>query len=262
MGVRLAYIVEPIVPSEATQAAVYDDALEFSGQNRTIDELTAAVEKKPELSIETAEGLTRNGYQFSTLGGGGTSRDIIRWAFEPGTKPGMVAPEVYVYDEPSLFYNSHYVIPALKSVIKPGVSSLAEVKQSFAAQVTAKKKAQMLAAQITVKDLEAVAQQFGVKVDTFNNVNFNMSYLEGLGNENAVIGNVTSLKEGEVAGPIEGVNGVYMVKVIHRTEASLSTDIASFRRQLSAASRGGVDNRVMDALKSTASIEDNRYKFY
>ena len=261
-GVKLAYLVEPIVPSEETQASIYDDALEFSGQNRTIDALKAAVEKNPKLSLETAPGLTANAYQFSTLGSGGTSRDIIRWAFDPASKPGMVAPEVYVYDEPTLFYNARYVVPALKSVVKPGVSTLAEVKETFEPQVTAKKKGELLAAKITSKDLNAVAQQFNVEIDTFNNVNFNMSYLQGLGNESTLIGRVTSLKEGEVAGPIVGVSGVYMVQVLHRTEASISTDIASFRQQLVTSSRGSVDSRLMEAIKSSAEIKDNRFKFF
>lgn len=261
-GVRLAYLVEPIVPSEETQASVYDDALEFSGQNRDVTELKAAVEKKPELSIETAQGLTANAYQFSTLGSGGTSRDIIRWAFQPDTKVGMVAPEVYVYDEPTLFYNARYVVPALKSVMKAGESTLAEVKEMYAAQVTAKKKGEILAAKITSKDLDAVASQFGVQVDTFNNINFNMSYLQGLGNENTLIGKVTALQQGESAGPIIGVSGVYVVQVINRTEASLSTDIASFAQQLSMTSRSSIDSRLMEAIKSSAKIKDNRYKFF
>ncbi len=261
-GIKLAYLVEPIVPSEETQATIYDDALEFSGQNRTVEALKAAVEKNPKLSLETAPGLTANAYQFSTLGSGGTSRDIIRWAFDPGSKPGMVAPEVYVYDEPTLFYNARYVVPALKSVVKPGVSTLAEVKETFAPKVTAKKKAELLAAKITAKDLNAVAQQFSVEIDTFNNVNFNMSYLQGLGNESTLIGRVTSLKEGEVAGPIVGISGVYMVQVLHRTEASMSTDIASFRQQLVTSSRGSVDSRLMEAIKSSAEIKDNRFKFF
>jgi peptidyl-prolyl cis-trans isomerase D len=262
VGVKLAYLVEPIVPSEETQAAIYDDALEFSGQNRNLDELKAELAKKPELTLETAQGLTANGYQFSTLGSGGTSRDIIRWAFEPGTKPGMVAPEVFVYDEPTLFYNARYVVPALKSIVKAGVSTLAEVKESFIAQVTAKKKGEILAAKITSKDLDAVASQFGVEVDTFNNVNFNMTYLQGLGNENTLIGKVTALNEGDVAGPVIGVGGVFLAKVIQRTEASLSTDIASFRRQLTMTSRGSIDSRLMEAIKSTAEIKDSRYNFF
>jgi hypothetical protein len=174
----------------------------------------------------------------------------------------MVAPEVYVYDEPTLFYNARYVVPALKSIVKAGVSTLAEVKESFTAQVTAKKKGEILAAKITSKDLDAVASQFGVEVDTFNNVNFNMTYLQGLGNENTLIGKVTSLKEGDVAGPVVGVGGVFLAKVIQRTEASLSTDITSFRRQLTMTSRGSIDSRLMEAIKSTAEIEDSRYNFF
>jgi peptidyl-prolyl cis-trans isomerase D len=261
-GVKLAYLVEPIVPSEETQAEIEDNALEFSGQNRSLEALKAAVEKNPELTIETAQGLTANGYQFSTLGSGGTSRDIIRWAFEPDTKTGMVAPEVFVYNEATLFYKSRFVVPALKSIVKAGVSSLAEVKETFTAQVTAKKKGEMLAAKITSKDLNAVANEFGVEVDTFNSVNFNMTYLQGLGNENTLIGKVTSLNQGEVAGPVIGVSGVYLAQVIRRTEASLSSDIAAFRRQLSTTSRSSVDSRLMEAIKSSAEIKDNRYNFY
>lgn len=261
-GVKLAYLVEPIVPSEETQATVYDDALEFSGQNRTIDEMKAAIEKNPALSIETAQGLTPNAYQFSSLGGGGTSRDIIRWAFAKETKVGMVAPEVYVYDEPTLFYNSRYVVPALKSVIKAGEATLAEVKEMFADKVSTKKKGEILAAKMNGKSMDAIASEFGVAIDTFNNVNFNMAYLQGLGNEYRVIGKVTSMKEGETAGPIIGVGGVYMVNVIHRTEASISTDIAAFRSQQANATRTGIDSRLMEAIKNSAEIKDYRSKFY
>ena len=261
-GVKLAYLAEPIVPSEETQAAIYDDALEFSGQNRTVDAIKAAVEKNPALSLESAPNLPANGYQFSTLGSGGTSRDIIRWAFEPDTKTGLVAPEVYVYDEPTLFYNARYVVPALKLITKEGVMSLADVKEAFTPQVTLKKKGEILAAKITSKDLNAVAAEYGVEVDTFSNVNFNMTYLQGLGNENTLIGKVTSLNQGEVAGPIIGVGGVYLAQVISRAEASLSTDIAAFRRQVSQTSRGSIDSRLMEAIKSTAKIEDNRFNFY
>ena len=261
-GVKLAFLVEPIVPSEETQASIYDDALEFSGQNRTIEELKKAVSEKPELSIETAQGLTENAYKFSTLGGEGTSRDIIRWAFEPSTEVGDVAPEVFIYDEPTLFYNAKYVIPALRSVIKPGVSTLEDVKENFADRVRNKKKAEMIAAQINSKDLTAIAAQFEVPIDTLESVNFNMSYLPGLGNETRLIGIISVLDRGEVSDPIIGQNGVYVAEVISKTEASLSTDITAFRQQLSMTARGSVDSRLMEAIKEEAQLEDNRYTFY
>ena len=261
-GVKLAYLAEPIVPSEETQSAVYDDALEFSGRNRTIEEMAKAVADKPELSIESAQGLTANSYQFSNLGSGGTSRDIIRWAFEPDTKVGSVAPEVFIYDEPTLFYNARYIVPGLKSSVKPGISTLQEVKDNFTEQVKNKKKAEIIASKITSKDLNAIAAQFGVEIDTLENINFNMSYLPDLGNETTLIGRVTLLQNGEVTDPIIGKNAVYVAEVISRTEASLSTDISAFRQQVSMTARGSVDSRLMEAIKDEGKVKDNRYTFY
>ncbi len=261
-GIKLAYLVEPIVPSEETQSRVYDDALEFSGNNRTIEALNKAVAEKPELSVETAQGLTANAYQFSNLGSSNTSRDIIRWAFDPASDAGTVAPEVFIYDEPTLFYNARYIVPALKSIIKPGISTLEEVKENFAEQVKNKKKAELLAAKITSKDLNAIASQFGVEVDTLESVNFNMSYLPALGNETTLIGRVTLMQKGEVSGPIIGENAVYIAEILSRTEASLSTDISAFRQQVSTTARGSVDSRLMEAVKGSAKLKDNRYTFY
>lgn len=261
-GVKVAYLVEPIVPSEETQGVAYDKALAFVGQCRNLDEMKAALEKNPELSIERAEGLTANSFKFANLGSGGTSRDIVRWAFDEETRLGMVAPEAFVYDEPTLFYNARYVVPALRSILTPGAASLAEVKDYFGEQVRTKKKGEILAAKLNGKDMNMVASEYSLEIDTFNNVNFNMSYLQGLGNEARLIGKVTQLQNGESAGPIVGLNAVYFVRVISRTEASISTDISSFRRQLSGMSRTSVDSRLPEAMRNAAKINDNRFKFF
>jgi hypothetical protein len=174
----------------------------------------------------------------------------------------MVAPEVFIYDEPTLFYNARYIVPGLRSIVKPGVSTLQEVKDNFTDQVKNLKKAEVLAARITSQDLNAIASQFDVKVDTLENINFNMSYLPGLGNETAIVGHAVGLQNGQVSKPVKGNNGVYVLEMISRTEASLSTDISAFRQQVSATSRGSVDSRLMEAIKTNATVKDNRYTFY
>ncbi|MEP6646807.1 MAG: peptidylprolyl isomerase [Saprospiraceae bacterium] len=261
-GVKLAYLIEPIVPSEATQATVYDNAIEFSGQNRTVDALHKAVDAKPELSVETAEGLTTNAFQFSTLGNGGTSRDVVRWAFNPDTKLGSVSPEVFVYDEPTLFYNSHYVVPGLKTIMKKGNYTLAEVKEKFKQKVLDKKQAELIASKITNPDLQAVADQFHVPIDTFKNVNFNMSYLDGIGGETALIGKVSVMKVGETSKPIPGQSGTFVAQVINMAAPNNTSDLSSVRNQSLMVARGSVDTRLMEVLKEKATIKDNRYTFY
>ena len=262
VGVKLAYLAEPIVPSEETQSRIYDDAIEFSGQNRTVDALHKAIESKPELSVETAQGLTANGFQFSNLGSGGTSRDIVRWAFDPDTEVGTVAAEVFVYDEPTLFYNSRYVVPGLKLIMKPGILTLAEVKEEYKQKVLDKKQAEMIAAKITSTDLDAIANEFGVEVDTLNNINFNMSFLEGIGSEAAVIGKACTMQVNETSKPIVGKTGVFVVQVINRSEGAPSNELASYQQQSSMIARGSVDSRLMEAIKAKAKLKDNRYTFF
>ena len=89
-----------------------------------------------------------------------------------------------------------------------------------------------------------------------------MSYLPGLGNETSLIGRLALMQRGEVSEPIIGQGAVFVVEVISRTEASLSTDITAFRQQVSMAARGSVDSRLMEAVKGEAKIKDNRYTFY
>lgn len=261
-GIKLAFLAEPIIPSEETQQAVYDDALEFSGQNRTLEALKAAVANNPELHLESAEALTANSYQFSSLGTGGTAREIVRWAFSKDTKVGTVAPEVYIFNEPTLFYDAQYVVPALRSVVKPGLATVDEVKEYFKQQVLVRKKGEILTSKITSTDLEAIAREYGVSVDTLEGTNFGMNYLRNIGNENRLIGKIAHLKRGEVTKPVAGLSGVFVAKVIERTEASLPTDISAYRAQLNMQSRSAIDNRLMDAIKNAANIKDNRYTFY
>jgi peptidylprolyl isomerase/peptidyl-prolyl cis-trans isomerase D len=101
-----------------------------------------------------------------------------------------------------------------------------------------------------------------VPIDTFKNVNFNMSFLEGLGNETAVIGRVSVMKVGEVSKPIKGQAGVFIVECINRSEPAPTSDLASYQRQSAMVSRGSIDSRLMEAVKAEATLKDNRYKFY
>ncbi len=177
-------------------------------------------------------------------------------------KPGIVAPEVYIYDEPTLFYNASYVVPALKSVIKPGISTLADVKENFMPQVLKRKKAEYIVSQIQSKDVESVAAQYGLEVDTLSNVNFGMNYLQNYGNETALVGKLANLPQGQTSKPIIGNDGVFVAQVLSKAEASLATDITTTRMQLSMQARGSVDSRLMEAVKSSAKLKDNRYNFY
>lgn len=261
-GVQLAYISDPIVPSENTQEATYDQVLDIVAKSRTIEDLKTAADADDKMTFETAEGLQKNGYIFSAMGAGETSREIIKWSFDPSVKAGDVAPEVFIYEDAELYFNSTYVIPALRSISKPGVPSVADVKNTIKTAVMNRKKGEMIASQITNTDLSAIASNYESKVDTVRNVNFNMSYLQALGQEPEVLANIDAMQVNDVKGPIVGNNAVYVFKVLNKSQASLPSDIKTLRNNVAQPVRNAVDFQLMDALKKAAKIEDNRFTYF
>lgn len=261
-GVQLAYVQEPIIPSDNTQDALYDEALDFISKNRTLADMQNAVNENPDLIMETAEGLQKNGYIFSSLGSGNTPRDMIRWVFDPATNTGDVSPDVFVIEDPTLYYNSKYVIPALRHVSKPGLAQVQDVRNTIQAAVMNEKKGEMIKSKISSTDLESIANQFESQVDSVQNVNFNMSYLQALGQEPEVLAYLDAMEKDEVKGPIVGNNGVYVLKLTGKSIASLPTNLTTLKNQVATQARQSADIQLIDALKKAAKIEDNRFTYY
>jgi peptidyl-prolyl cis-trans isomerase D len=260
-SVKLAYLQQAIVPSEETQNDLYDEALAFVGNNRTLEQLRESVKMNPRLSLETSDMLSPNGYTVGAgLGSGQASRDIVRWAFS--AKVGEVSPEVYIYQDPIEFFNDKYAVVALEDIQEPGLPSVNAIRDQIEAQVINKKKAEIITNQIAGEDLPAIAGDYGVPVDTFNSVTFNQNNIQGLGNEPKVIGIAFSLEENGVSEPIEGNTGVYVVKVLRKPQAGTATNIPQLRRTMSSSVRSQVAMRLMQAMRDNADIEDYRSRFY
>jgi peptidyl-prolyl cis-trans isomerase D len=84
--------------------------------------------------------------------------------------------------------------------------------------------------------------------------------LVGAGLEPKVVGNAFALAASKVSAPIEGNTGVYVVKNMSTVKAPAMKDHAPYVAKLKAQSASDV-NRVIPALKSSATIEDNRKQF-
>lgn len=260
-SVKVAYLQQAIVPSEETQNNLYDEALAFVGQNRTMEQLEAATGQDPRLSLETSNMLTPNDFTVGTgLGTGQASRDIVRWAFS--ADEGEVSPEVYIYQDPVEFYNDKYAVVALDDIVAPGLPSVDAIRDQIEPQVINQKKAEIIESRIAGKDLDGIAGDYSVPVDTFNAVTFNQNNVQGLGNEPKVIGVAFSLEESGVSEPIEGNTGVYVVKVMRKPQAGTATNIPQLRRTMSSSVRSQVAIRLMQAMRDNADIEDYRSRFY
>ncbi|MDX1477884.1 MAG: peptidylprolyl isomerase [Saprospiraceae bacterium] len=261
-SIQYATIEEAIVPSEATQDYMYDDVLEFAGLNRTVSALTASVEADDDLVLEEARDLARNAFSFGNLGTGNTSRDIIRWMFDPETKVGAVAPEVFIFEDPVNYFNARYVVVGLDAVHPKGLAKPPSVMHLIEGPVKNRKKGEKIVSQINSTTLTGVAQQFDVEIDSVENVHLGIEFMRNIGNEPKVLGTAYGLPQGQVSAPIIGENGVYVIEVVRKADAPVAQNIPDLRRQAISTFLQAMQFEMMPALREHAKIKDNRYTYF
>lgn len=257
--VKVAYLEESITPMEETQEDIEADVLAFIGENRDLETLRENAAARG-LDMKTSTSLTRNAFSIGELGGGQASRDIVRWAFNANV--GEVSPELYGYQDPVDYYTNKYAVVGLRASQSAGMPDIANIKGEIEQQVMNKKKAEMLAGQISGTDLRSIAQQFSSQVDTAQNVAFNATFVPSLGFEPKVIGKAYTMEQGSVSEPIQGKTGVFVVKVLSKPAAGQPNNIPELRRTMSSPVQQQVPARLIQAMKKNADIEDNRSRFY
>ncbi len=259
-GAKVAYLSEPIIPSVETQKERYQVALEFVGKNRDIEAMTAAAAAKG-VEVLSSPPFKSNDFSLGDLGSGQSSRDMIKWAFAEST--GKAAPSVYVYQDQTYFSDNKYVAAALSNIQPAGDLDVASLMGQIEAPVRNLKKAEVIKKRITAgQNLSTVASTFNSQVDTLRNISFMTSAPAGLGNEPNVISSAFSQDLNAVSGPIVGENGVYVLKVINKPEATSPTGIPLLRQRASGPYRSQVTSLLIQGMKKEANIKDFRSNFY
>ena len=138
------------------------------------------------------------------------------------------------------------------------------MKDYVRTEVLKDKKAQLLMAKLEgVKTIEEAAKIEGAKVDTIKQVTFQAPvYLPTAGSEPVLSGVVAATAVGNVAAPVKGNNGVYLVKVTEQKPLEKpATDIKAQEqtlRQRALQNAGSFFNE----LYLNANVTDNRYLFF
>jgi len=259
--VKIAVIEQKIVPSQETQNAIKAEAEKLMTANRTLDALKKTLESKPELNLESSQLLHENDYNVGNLGGGSTSRDIVKWAYNKDTKVGAVSPEVYIYQEQELFYDNKYVIVGLKTIAPKGLPTVDAVRDDIEPLVLMHKKAKMISDKIKGKDLDVIASEYQIKLDTVQGLAFTGQPMPGIGNDFKVIGTAMSMQPNTMSQPIEGAIGVYVMKMINKQEVPNPANPDQERMAIAQTVKGTAA-RYMKTLVKQESIEDYRSKFY
>ena len=259
---KVASLQQPIVPSTQTQDDMYDKVADILSNNKSYDALKAIVDTDALLQFETSKDIEADGFTVGTLDPDNTSRQIVKWAFNPSTELGDVSPEIYEYTDKVNYYDNKYVLATLKGIVPKGLLSVENARDQLYDLVLNKKKADLLMSRINSTNLSALASEYGVAVDTATNVNVAANFVPGLGTEADVIGKAFSLNANEVSGPIAGKSGVFVVSPVTKTPAGDPINIPQMRTTAQNAARSSILTRLIDAWKGKSKIEDNRGTYY
>jgi len=256
-NVLLATLERKIEASTATYQQIFAQASRFAGENQTTEAFNMAVEADKKLIKRSA--IVREADR--EIPGLENSRILIRSAFNNSEAGELV---VDYENSPIFELGNEFIVGIVAEEKEEGYMPFEEVRPRIELAVIKEKKAEKLISEWTdasKRGLDAVSVIAGVEVKNADNVSFASVTFPGIGQEPAVIGTISKLKENEVSNPIKGNQGVYVVKVISITE----TDDQNFKdNQERLIQNLGMRayRQVYDVQRESAEIEDKRTRFF
>jgi peptidyl-prolyl cis-trans isomerase D len=255
---NIGYIDRKIAPGSLTNQKAYSEASQFAGMNNTYEKFIKTIAEK-KLNKRVANSVAP---QQKTLPGLDNPRSLIMALFQ--AEKGKI---ILDNSQQAIFdLGEKYVIAYCTKVQEDGVAAQKDVENDIKFALLKDKKAELISAEFNKnigsgKTIEDIARTMGLTVQEATKINFRSYTIPGAGTEPSLIAAVSVVKQGTVAGPVKGNNGVYMLAVNNIT-ATQAEDIKLLRDRLKSTFQMRGTYEAYDALRKGANIIDKRYKFY
>jgi len=255
---NIGYIDRKIIPGPLTNQKIYSEASQFAGNNDTYDKFNKAIADQG-LNKRVANDVAP---QQKTLPGLVNPRNLIISLFQ--AEKGKI---ILDNSQQAVFeIGEQYVVGFCTKLQEDGIASIKDVENDIRFALIKVKKAELLSAEFkknngTGKSLNDIANAMGLTLQEATQINFRSYTVPGVGTEPALIAAASTLKQGEVAGPVEGINGVFML-VASNVTAAEGEDVKLIQERLSSTFQMRGTYEAYEALRKGANIVDKRYKFY
>ena len=239
------------IPSERTSDSIFNIASKFeidladtSDINKTANNLDFEVKN-----------LTSIGELDHDLPNMTSQRRLVQWLFEPETN-------VNDYRRFDLSSGGYVIVQLTEKnqegLISPGLASL-----SVLPILKNKKKAKIIFNENkSFNTLEELASNNGLEIQNVSALNQSTPIVAQAGFEPKVIGNAFRLDIEGTSSLFEGETGVYMIKLNSFKSAEETENYSAFENQLTNKLRTNLDFNVVQSLKKSADISDNRSEYY
>lgn len=260
---QVAYLAKPIEASEETDNAANNAASQFANDSRDLKSFDANAEKLKAKGINKTvlPGIYPTEYQIQGLG---VSRAFVRNIYE-ADRGDVLQPERV---------GEYWVVAAVTEVNKKGTMSVNQARPVVEPVLRNQKKAELIRKKLgNAATLEAAATAWGGKpIQSADSLRFNGS--SPMAFEPKVIGAAFNpANKGKVVPGIDGINGVYVIRVENVTTTPLvdanvaeqrKQRLQEYKMQTQQMRMQGQDPSMMylEALRKAANIKDYRSKIY
>ncbi len=246
---KIIDIIRNIEPSTKTENETFAKAAQFASEaSGTKDFVKLAREKgynpNPVMKIGRYE---------DNLTGIGRNREIVRWMYNPKRKVGDIA---------KFDLEKGHVIVMLSKIREKGIMTPEEASLKVKPILIKKKKAEIIKEKFTGNTFDEMAKNAGAKVGLATGVTLKNPVIPGFGKEPKVVAKAFSLEPESFSKPIEGNRGVYVVKTIKIKKGADIKNYYPYVEKLKKQLQNGINQKVVEALKKKAEIDDNRAVIY
>lgn len=258
----LATVQKTLVPSEATDNAIRNDAYDM------IDKIDSKLSKitDPSKKLERFDSIAKennffvaapltiydNNPKINVFKNPNAKNSLIKLSYKEDATVGYIS-STPIRDD------NQFIVAIVSGIQEKGVPNYESIKEMMKREAIKEKKAKRITSMLLhAKDLNTVAKKLGTEVNQAS-VTFANPQLGNAGFEPKIVGALfNKMKDGQTTSPLEGNNGVYMVKINKTTKAAKTKDYEVQRQQLLGNMQQVVGNQVIQALTKIADPVDLR----
>ena len=249
--VLIADVVKQIVPSEETSNAVFQKTTQFEMESINLKDFPATSQK---YGYEIKE-VDQVNILDENLPSMQRQRNVVQWLFSDETKIKDI--------KRFSLTTGGYVVAQLVDVIPEGSININAIKEEVIQEIIKKSKADyLLETYKSYSSLDSLSVLLGKEIETATAVTQKNNVLPGVGSEPYVIGAAFAMKLNQPSALIKGNNGVYMIEVSSREISKNLESYQAYANILKTEENNRISSVIYNALKSTATIEDNRQVYY
>jgi peptidyl-prolyl cis-trans isomerase D len=159
-----------------------------------------------------------------------------------------------------------YLVALLSKSTEEGPATVEDVREALTTNLKKQKKADLLIQKLgkgTIEQLQNKKVE-GTVVNTANDITFTSTAIGDIGYDPEAVGHAFGLKEGKTSEVMRGEAGVYVLKVLKYTPATLDpkADLSAYKQQITSRTAGRAQYYIGEALKEVGKVKDQRVRFF